>query len=209
MSLSIYNSYYKEKSFNAVSDSRPLVLSEEQERTVNNLATEFVREGQYQIKEEWVRFIYVKNKCNEEETIEELGRDEEVRKEVKDLYARMETCDDVKSARQLIDILLRGRNHPLGTLHLVPTEQLEFDFHWFSRKQATKYLRDLIFELKSDLRAVSGDIQIKLIVGRGDSPGSIRQTFIERFPHNVSVFGRWSVLVLTIRKKTPYSDWIL
>ncbi|UMM37510.1 hypothetical protein L5515_009256 [Caenorhabditis briggsae] len=181
MSESIYNaSYCKEKSFNAVLDPRPLVWSGEQKRG-DDLAAHFAK---CQIKKEWVRLIYVKNKCNEKETIEELGRDVVVRKEVEELYARMETCDGVKSASQRIDILLRGRNHPLGTLHLVPTDQLEFDFHWFSRKQAIKYLDELIFELKSDPRAVSGDIRIKLIVGRGDYPGSIRQTFLDWYPHN-------------------------
>ncbi|CAR98807.1 Protein CBG27270 [Caenorhabditis briggsae] len=187
-------SYSKKKSSNAELDPCPLVLSGEQERTVSRLKARFVREGKYQIKKEWVRLIYLINKRNEKKTIEELGRDVVVRKKVKELYARMKTCDDVKSASQSIDILLRGRNHPLGTLHLVPTKQLEFDFHWFSLKQASKYLHDLIFELKLDPRAVSGDMRIKLIVGGGDYPGSIRQTFRDRYP----VLDRGSVLVLTI-----------
>ncbi|PIC29429.1 hypothetical protein B9Z55_021003 [Caenorhabditis nigoni] len=178
------------------------------ERTVTRLEARFARKGKYQIKDKWVRFIYEKNKFNEKKTIEELGRDVVARKEVEELYAKMKTCDDVKSASQRIDILLRGRNHPLGTLHQVPTDQLVFDFHWFSLRQASKYLHDLVYELKSDPRAVSGDIRIKLIVGRGDFPGSIRRTFIEWFPHNVSESEPdwWSVLTLTIRKKAVYAD---
>ncbi|CAO4381236.1 unnamed protein product [Caenorhabditis nigoni] len=183
---------------------------DERKRAIGRLTTEFVRNESRKIVQKWIIFIYKKNGFNEVKAREELRRDEGVRKEVEKLHVDRDTCDDskIKSAiENKINFLIRGRNHPLGTLHQVPYDQLIFDLHWFTLQQAERYLDCLIRELESHPRRVSGDIPVQLIVGRGDSSDwTIRSNLLKKFSHNVSESEWFSVLILTIRKKAVYSD---
>ncbi|CAO4381237.1 unnamed protein product [Caenorhabditis nigoni] len=182
---------------------------------VKCLTAEFVRDGDYEITEKWVNFIYSKNKLNEVKAREELCIDEKVRLIVQQLHNYTnQNGADIDCAFKLINILVCCRNHFLGTLHRVPTDQLIFDFHWFTVPQALLYLEDIRDELESDPRVASEEIRVELIVGRGDYPDSIRRAFLQK--HNVS--GVENALFLTIPKtvkkrvpirKTPvYSDFL-
>ncbi|PIC29430.1 hypothetical protein B9Z55_021004 [Caenorhabditis nigoni] len=163
----------------------PYSQPSDHEEVIKSSTKTYARNRRYEIKEEWENFVDENNTFNEE-------------KEEADINF---TIDRING--------LASWNHPLGTLHRVPADELIFDLRGLTIRQAEYYLHCLIFELDSDPRRVSGEIRCELRVGHDylDKYNPIRTEFIKNFQH-VSVSSEEDVLILTIRKKSVYADSI-